>query len=121
MKKQIPVSWLHLWTLLLPPPSFNLPLFRGGILLPKYVQKERNRLVKIPYALCSYQSLILFAMRPSGHEGTLSIEPLRRKVQVSSGSYPPPPTELFTGLPIPIEMKLVASPQLLVPGCYLPL
>ena len=31
------------------------------------------------------------------------------------------PTKLFTGLPISIEMRLVASPLLLAHGCHLPL
>lgn len=33
----------------------------------------------------------------------------------------PPPTALFPGFPIPIEMTLVDSPQLLTHGCHLPL
>lgn len=37
---------------------------------------------------------------------------LRRKAQVSSGAYPASSCKLFTGLPIPIEMKWVASPRL---------
>lgn len=40
----------------------------------------------------------------------------------SPAELPPlPPTKLVTGLPIPIEMRLVANPPLLAHGCLLPL
>lgn len=59
-------------------------------------------------------------INPAGHKQTgRSQSSSGGRLKSPAGPSLPPPTKLFTGFPIPIEMRLLASPQLLARGCHL--